>query len=145
MPDAETKKGRPKSVIIEHFRPIIRSLFPEIKSERGVANKAYELDAFRQFMNRAEFRWLGIMEGDVNSGLPCRSGVLQELGRIENEALRETVALELCRKKSSNKDARRMIREFRVGKPTASIDGLATVIINAACGYITQHSKMPRA
>jgi hypothetical protein len=78
----------------------LRSLYPKVKSVRGLQEKQHQTRAVLLVMDQPQFRWLF----DPESGT-CRSTILTELGRIEDDQLLVEMAAEICRRKPRSREA----------------------------------------
>ena len=137
----KTRRGRPRRFNPE-MEAYVRSQYGDVKTDRGRQNILYRLDAIRQFMDREEFEWLGVMKSNMLASsppLPIKWGILSELGRIVDEEERYQTALKICELKPSVTEGKRLIRMWRVGLPQADCLVLSDAIIRAVNGYIDSH------
>lgn len=135
-----SKGGRPGK-----FEPkmiaMLRGLFPEIATTRGLQDKDYCIRATGLLQNNRAYRWLIDPE-------PARMGVkkaykttiLSALGRISNDARLREAARWLCKEKPDTRRAVAVLRRFRTnrttpGKPMA----LVTILARAVDGYCENH------
>lgn len=100
-------RGRPSRFDPKWLRTI-RSSWPEIRSDRGIVEKAYMLRAFALVYDVPGFEWLA----DRTTG-QVRHGILSELGRIDDDGRLIEAALWACREKPSAEKMARTIRVFR--------------------------------
>jgi hypothetical protein len=82
---------------------------------------------------------------DIQNGTGhYRYAILYELGRIEDEDLREQVALHLCELKPTTRKAIALIRLCRLGKrPPATPHQLADALRKTMNMYLQEHEAMP--
>jgi hypothetical protein len=72
-----------------------------------------------------------------------RRTILSALGRIDDEELREAVALHLCAQRPSTRDALVFLRRLRLQRrPPATKDALSDVIRQAINTYLSAHEPI---
>ena len=84
------RRGRP-SRFDPKYLAIIRSLWPAIKSNRGIVNHAYAVLAFEALKDKPEFAWL--VDRATNT---IRWTYLELLGRIDNPEWIVNAATWIC-------------------------------------------------
>ena len=89
-----SKRGRPREYS-EEALSMLRAIFPEIKTERGLQNKSCELRAFGLLKERGqEIDNLSFLIDDAKQTF--KSTILIELGRFEDDDKLLSIAAELC-------------------------------------------------
>ena len=89
------KRGRPREYSKEALSAL-QAIYPDVRTERGLQNKAYELRAFGLLTERGqEIDNLSFLMDDAKQTL--KSTILVELGRFEDDDKLLRVAAELCR------------------------------------------------
>ena len=116
------------------LKRFLRSLYPEVKTARGLQDKQREARAVVLVMDRPEFRWLF----DPQTGT-CRSGILAELGRIADDELLLEMAGEICRHKPNVKEAVAAIRRFRGVRNEPSSRKLMVKLIKTVDAYLKRY------
>jgi hypothetical protein len=93
-----TKRGRPKFENFQGSLEALRSLYPNIKTRRGLQNKYFELKALKAIksMEGAEFLF------DLKT-TNVKSSILAEIGRISNDEKMREVAAEICKRARTEK------------------------------------------
>ncbi len=138
---SKKKRGRPPAFAYETLG-LLRSHYPDIKTKRGLQNKAYEMRALSVLKDDPQrYGWLCDIEamrrGDANSYKPT---ILTELGRIVDEEKLKTAASEICRIKPKTKDAVTMTRRYRTGKAASgSAVDLRNRITHTINDYLATH------
>lgn len=137
------KRGRPLSVSKKEIDRV-RLLFPEVKTHRGLQNRAYAqraVDFFYGYVkNVEEYRPLFPSKESVMSGeedLPF--SVFTELGRLPYHEMEEA-ARNVCEQKLSRANAVKKLkaRRCRHGKPGCAID-LFNTLAKAFDRYCESH------
>lgn len=125
--------ARPKSMdrALERF---LRSLYPKIKSTRGLQEKQHQTRAVLLVMDQPEFRWLF----DPETGT-CRSTILTELGRIDDDGLLLEMAAEICRRKPTSREAVAAIRRVRGARSEPSSQRLAVKLVKTIDAYLKRY------
>jgi hypothetical protein len=115
-----------------------RQSFPEIRTHRGLQDKAYGLTAYTTLADVPGCEWLCSTKEEIDAGSgQMRFTILAELGRIKDEEVRKVIALEICRQRPRSKAAVAMIRRYRTGKaPKATALNLANMVIGCINGYL---------
>jgi len=105
--NAQTKKpGRPP-VFTAEFRAAVGSKFPNVRSERAIANRCYGEYA-RQVLAKHG-------ETEIMCWLESQPTIMSELGRIEDELELLKVAEQICNLKPSAHAGALLIRGHRKG------------------------------
>jgi hypothetical protein len=108
------------------------------KTRHTRTNAVHIQDALGQFVNDPRFAWLG------SDTTPLRRTILAELGRIEDEAVRELIALDVCAAQPKTREAVARIRAFRLGRsPQGSAAQLYRALLNTLQEYRVAHPDMP--
>jgi hypothetical protein len=133
------KRGRPRAFDKAEVDNV-RTLFPEVTSERGQVNRCYGIKAL-VVLNYAEpYQWLTSTPELINAGRgKIRFTLLAELGRIGDEDLLRRAAAEVCRLKPSTAAGVGMIHAWRGRQRPGGIVGLANVVIAAVNRYADVH------
>lgn len=94
-----SKRGRPARFSSEYMS-LQRVLYPEIKTERGILNKAYQQHAVGVLLHAGieNFKFLFDVETDT-----VLSGVLRELGKIDNDSMILLIAELICQRAKTEK------------------------------------------
>jgi ATP-dependent helicase YprA (DUF1998 family) len=71
--------------------------------------------------------------------------ILAELGRIEDDADLLAVARVVCDAKPKARNAVRMVREWRLGRPAQPRRDLADELADTIDGYLARHPETPWA
>lgn len=132
-PARKKKPARPKSMdrALEQF---LRSLYPKVKSTRGLQEKQHQTRAVLLVMDQPEFRWLF----DPATGT-CRSTILTELGRIEDDGLLLEMAAEICRRRPKTREAVAAIRRVRGARSEPSSRQLAVKLVKSIDAYLKRY------
>lgn len=135
---AKNKQGRPRRFSEESVR-IIKSLFPELKSKRGVDDALWRTYAM-QVIGGTEYKWLFDKvgcEAGLNTWKPV---LLAELGRIDNAGDIRKCAAELCELKPKTRDGVLMIRRWRLSKDgVGTAKDLAQAMLSAYNDYLMRY------
>lgn len=139
------RRGRPP-VFAEYEKSIAKSWFPEVTTDRGVANICYQQRALCLLKNDPRFFWLGVDEAAVMAGkVKLRSTILQELGRIADEDTLRDAAEQICRLRPKARQAIAMIRAFRGVQRDGNALDLANVLVQVVNQYLDSHRTMAKA
>lgn len=92
------KRGRPKFENFQGSLEALRSLYPSIKTRRGLQNKYFELKVIKAIKDVEGMEFLF----DSKTG-NFKSSILTEIGRISNEEMMREVAAEICRRARTEK------------------------------------------
>lgn len=128
---AGSSQTRTMDKALERF---LRSLYPEVKSARGLQEKERQTRAVLLVMDRPDFRWLF----DPQAGT-SRNTILAELGRIEDDRLLLEMAGEICRRKPTSREAVAAIRRFRGARNEPSSRKLMIKLIKSVDAYLKRH------
>jgi hypothetical protein len=128
------KKGRPK-VFPDDQTNSIRSIWPEIKTTRGIQNKVYQAYAIGVLgpEDSDDYSWLIDLTSDN-----IRQTILTELGRILYADDIRDFAKILCEKKLSTAESVRMIRHWRNQKIR---EGNASDIFKKLAATVNQYAR----
>jgi hypothetical protein len=86
----------------------LRALWPELRTERSLQNRAYALDAW-EILDRDEFRYIvPTRETCEAQGIPWV--MLEKLGRVGCEDTIRALASEICQRKLTTREAVSYIR-----------------------------------
>jgi len=110
------KRGRPP-VFDPGYRAAMKTIFPDIKTHRGMTDSLYRGRAINLLTKDGRFAW--VADGArMKAGAPgaWKPSILVELGRIPNDEDLKAVALRICELKPKTKEAVAMIRRFRLGR-----------------------------
>jgi len=110
------KRGRPP-VFNPGYRAAMKTIFPDIKTHRGMTDSLYRGRAINLLTKDGRFAW--VADGArMKAGAPgaWKPSILVELGRIPNDENLKAVALRICELKPKTKDAVSMIRRARLGR-----------------------------
>jgi hypothetical protein len=136
------KRGRP-SIFSDQERQGLPFVMGQ-RSPRQYNNGVYALRAMRALSGDARFAWLcsdlpTLVRGEGN----YRGTILAELGRIADPEVREALALAICERQPTVRQARAMISQFRLPtRPPGTLNQLFTVLCNALNTYLAEHAAM---
>ncbi len=103
---------------------------------------AYRLLAVAILKDIPACRWLcdidGMRRGDDSAWQPS---ILTELGRIDDGKTLVALAIEVCERQPSRKDAIRLIRRYRPASRPPLPDQLTTEILGVIDGYIRRYPQ----
>jgi hypothetical protein len=136
------KRGRPPTIPAWELR-LNRDVY-ERRSPRHLNNTVYKTRAIHLVHHDPRFAWLCSDEATIMQGKGhMRHTILAELGRIEDEAAREAMALYLCAHKPPTRQAIALIRQYRLGtRPPGSVVQLADVISRAVATYQAEYRPL---
>lgn len=137
---SKKRRGRPRAFTPQWLK-ILRDMFPDITTERGMQERAYQLQAHTVLKSDPTCRWL-IDEEGISAGKPnsYRPSILAALGRIEDEDDMRAIARRICELKPNTKAAAAIVRQYRTGKASpASIESLTSILITTIDKYLAQH------
>jgi hypothetical protein len=116
-------------------------------SRHAHTNAWYKYAALRQFITDARFGWL--CSDTTSNGDPAdkrghmRHTILTELGRMQDTAVREKLALHLCATQPTTREAVALIRAYRLGRhPQGTALQLSTILVHALQAYLFAHPAM---
>ena len=124
------KRGRPE--VFPEFLQCVRAIYPDVKTKRGLQNKAYQAIAGRAIGD--DFPWLW----DKSKGT-IQVSILSELGRLEDPEVIRAFAKELCKKKPGAKKAVILIRRHRVGEMKPDPLKLSNELIHTLNHYLSRY------
>jgi hypothetical protein len=122
---------------------VIRSLFPDVKSDRGRRDRVAAMAAMRLVYNEPGCEWVACAEKMLRGEGKARHGILVELGRLHfngwSDAEIVDLARQLSRERPNVRAAAARLRRLRItNKPASHLD-LATEIARAVDSYRTRH------
>jgi len=133
-----SRKTRPKAksgkAMDRNLQRFLRRLYPEVKTARGLQEKERQSRAVVLVMDRPELRWLF----DPETGT-CRSMILAELGRIQDDHLLLEMAAEICRRKPKATEAVAAIRRFRGVRHEPDSRKLMAELIKTVDAYLKRY------
>ena len=134
------KRGRPSSYSGEYVA-ILKSLFADVTTDRGIQNHYHKQVAFaiiREQSNPDDYLWIC----DLDQQNPkSKSTILAELGRCHHDDL-IPLALEICQQKMKSVEAVAFIRR-KTGKTKAPNENqLAVDIVNTITKYIKRYPSL---
>lgn len=88
------KRGRPQVMTVEEYK-ILRNVFPEIRTRRGMLNKHWELRAFKVIADMIDEGMQGLDYLANPKEKTLNAGILRELGRFEPDDIQH-LAIEIC-------------------------------------------------
>jgi hypothetical protein len=112
----------------------LRSLYPQVKTARGLQQKQHEARAVLLVMDQPDLRWLF----DPQKGT-CRTTILSELGKIESDDLLVEMAREICRRRPKSRDAVAAIRRIRGVRDEPSSHKLMIKLIKTIDAYLKRY------
>lgn len=144
------KRGRPPHPIVVHYAPVVRAFFPELTTDRGVANACFRQHAIA-LLSRAwdagDRSFAHVFAPDDCGGAnPWRPGVLTELGRLAYD-MGSDLAVEVARQLDPNladADAVAALRRARLGRePQSPLTqrGLAEALRVALNEHLAAHGR----
>jgi len=116
---------------VERF---LRSLYPKVKSARGLQQKQHQTRAVLLVMDQPDLRWLF----DPQNGT-CRTTILTELGKIDSDELLLEMAREICRRRPKSREAVAAIRRFRGVRDEPSSHKLTIKLIKTIDAYLKRY------
>jgi hypothetical protein len=134
------KRGRPKVVDPDGW---LRPLWPDVTTDRGLANRWYQARALCCLNYEPAFAWLVSNEEAIRAGHgKIRATIVGELGRIEDEQVMRQAAARICELKPSARDAVVMLRRLRTGKsPEPNCLDLTKALIGCVNDYLKRHPE----
>lgn len=137
-----TKRGRPQR-FTKASMDCFRGLFPETKSQRGIMDMAYRIEAIRVLTKDDKddrFHWLVDKAACIRGEDAWKPTILTELGRIEDEQVMKEIALRICELKPRNKEAVAIIRRYRSkDQGEGNCPAITNCIIGAVNAYLQRH------
>jgi hypothetical protein len=136
-------RGRPRLSSTE-FEDVATRFWAFGKTRHTRTNAVYRHRAIRQFIEDARFAWL--CRDPVPNGPDgtLRRTILTELGRIDDEGIREAIALDLCARQPTAREAVAQIRAYRLGRsPRGSVRQLYLALARTLQDYVVAHPDMP--
>lgn len=91
------KVGRPRKINNEYFK-MLRTLYPDIKTRRGILNKYYETVALQVIGKMKDTTFIIDESKQV-----FKASILSEIGRLENEEDIKIVARYICNRAKKEK------------------------------------------
>jgi hypothetical protein len=140
-------RGRPR-LVSENEETLLRTMgWAHGFSRHDRTNTVHRLRAIRQFITDARFAWLCsdvAPNGDPQDNRGhLRRTILTELGRIEEEDVREQLALHLCETKPTTREAVAMIRHYRLGtRPPGTAEQLTKAWCTTLLEYLVAHPDL---
>jgi hypothetical protein len=138
------RRGRPAR-FDPGFLARVRSFAPDIRTPRGLYNRACVIKALSALMDDPAFHWLIPTDEEVNRNertLPF--AILTELGKIDDREAMKAVAAQVCERKLDTKAAVALIRRWRTGqgKPPGDAKQLTDALVRCINDYLASHSGM---
>lgn len=140
---SETKRreGRPARFSDETMA-FVATLYPEVHSRRGLVDIAYRQRAIEVLKVIPACHWLcdfeGMVQGNDSAWQP---GILMELGRIDDIDAMIAIAMQVCERQPSRKEAIHLIRRYRTAARPPLPDQLTTEILGVINGYIRRYPQ----
>jgi hypothetical protein len=126
------KRGRPKFENFQGSLEAIRSLYPNIKTRRGLQNKFYELKALNAIKSMEGIEFLFDSKTDN-----FKSSILAEIGKTGDDELMRAVAAEICKRARTEKltvkqwvSTYQRIKEVMLGRYSKEQDNLRSGFLN---------------
>jgi hypothetical protein len=139
----KSKRGRPR-LLVGWKKELVKDC--GIHTERGRQNTFYQARATGLLQNDPRFSWLANGKAAWNTENPdynpYKVGILQELGRIQDDNELREVALFLCDKKPSTREAISIIRRIRLDERrsrTGNAQRLAEEIVHKLDDYLIRY------
>jgi len=140
---SETKRreGRPARFSDETMA-YVATLYPEVHSRRGLVDIAYRIRACALLKDIAACHWLydseGVKQGDDSAWQPS---ILTELGRIDDDDALIAIAMQVCGRQPSRKEAIRFIRRYRTARRPPQNDQLTTEILGVINDFVQRYPQ----
>jgi len=140
---SETKRreGRPARFSDETMA-YVAALYPEVRSRRGLVDIAYRLHAISLVKDIPACRWLcdftDMQRGNDSAWQP---GILTELGRINDNDDLIAIAMQVCERQPSRKEAIRFIRRYRTARRPPQNDQLTAEILGVVNDFIQRYPQ----
>lgn len=138
------KRGRPPAFCQAQMN-FYKGLFPEIRTRRGLQDRAYALQAYDVLKDDRGFEWLCSTPEKINASTgELQFSILGALGRITDPEALKAVAREVCRLKPSARRAVVMIRRWRTGKVNVgNCLTLGAQLERCINDYLAAHPRTP--
>jgi hypothetical protein len=129
-------RGRPRKAE-SYWWDLVTTMEGRHTSHRHRANYLYGIRATTVLGDDPRFAWLRRER---------RSTLMDELGRIDDDADLRTMALYLCEHQPSTRQGVALLRTCRLGAlPPGTSAGLTEALATAIETYLAMHTEMPRA
>jgi len=84
---------------LEYMVPFVTTMFPDVKTRRGIQNRCYQISALTALQNEQGIKAIFDEKKDI-----FKWGILEQLGRIEQEEIIIQLAHAICRHIKGNPD-----------------------------------------